>query len=58
VDGTALNLEQVHGMLGKRFERSEECAGTVGETHGKRNFARFGEALQRLRFPEAGGRNA
>jgi len=59
--GTALNLEQVHGMLGKTVSSEARSApGTVGETHGKRNFARFREkALQRLSFfRNPRGRNA
>ncbi len=42
MNGTALNLEQIHGVPGERFERSEERARAVSETHGEGNLARAG----------------
>src|SRR5437762_11516402 len=51
VNRAAFDLEQVHAVFGKGFERSEQRTGTMGESHGKGSFAGFaGEPRSRFFF--------
>ena len=45
VDGAALDLQQIHTVIGKRFERSQQGSGLVSQTHGQRHFARVRSAI-------------
>src|SRR2546430_13558178 len=51
VNRAAFDLEQVHAVFGKGFERSEQRTGTMSESHGKGSFAGFaGEPRSRFFF--------